>query len=638
MRDLLRYYEDEYRAIRQLAGDFARNFPEAARYLDLGERRGDDPYVERLIEAFCLIAARVNHRLDADFPEISKSLLSIVFPHYLRPVPSMSILQFRLKADSSKGLLEAVPFAAGIPVSLRDAQFRTCYPVDVWPVEVVSAEVMEPPGFPSSIREHSAVGAIRLELESAQPFRELKNFNRLRFHLSGDGHTPFSLYELLFGRCSAVIVFDNETDTILRLPSEAIKQVGFGEGDAVIPFDKSSLSGFGLIQEYFCFPQKFLFFDFVGLGQLKYARMKTQTARHTLSIFFMLDAFGVGHNRLRQAIVPIDKGNFLLGCTPVINLFKKLAEPIRVDQTQAEYRVVPDETRPLETEVYSIEEVAGRRLTERKIRSYGPLFCLDHKSGESREAGTFWAESRRPSDKEGDAGTSVFLSFIDEGLELKNPAAETLSVEIMCTNRDYPSNFALGLIFGEIEFRDSRLELRFTQGITRPQRVPLDRKLDWRVISQLGLRHLSLTRGTDDPLSAAPLRELLSIYNFSQDPAIEKRIRAVRTVTSRPTRSLLRFSGSAAERDGETGGNDRGTSSSGRAHRLSAAYCNGLAIDLDLEESPFLSNGVFLFASVLERFLSLYSPINSFTQLTATVSQGREVLKRWPPRAGEVLL
>ena len=363
-----------------------------------------------------------------------------------------------------------------------------------------------------------------------------------------------------------------------------------------------------MLHEYFSFPEKFLFFDLIGLDQLCDGEFGVKA-----EIVFLLDGHRTNDDRFRRLRFAMTPDTFRLGCTPVINLFSHLAEPIRADQTKPEYRVIPDLYRPDATEVYSVDSVKARSLTTRVTRSYRPFFSFTHAQTPARDE-AFWYGVRRSSERTGDAGTQNYLSIVDAEFRPQRPPDETLLVEVTCTNRDVPPNLALQFKFDELEFRDSRLEFRFTQRPSRPLRPPLDRKLDWRLISHLGLSYLSLVGNAGDTGSADALREMLQLYNFSEDLVVHNRILAIRAVASRPHRARLMMK---------------------QGKDTVPLFCHGLAVDLDLDGSPFNASGVFLFACFLESFLGLYSPINSFTQLTATIDEGRRILKRWPPRAGE---
>ena len=148
-QSLFPYYERELIFIRQFAQEFAERYPAAAGRLLLEPNRSGDPHVERLIESFALLAGRIHHKLDDEFPELTESLLSVLYPHYLAPVPSMAVVQFDL--DATRGPLpDGFPIPSGsrlqtARVGNTPCRFRTGYPVTLWPIELTSAALQSPP-------------------------------------------------------------------------------------------------------------------------------------------------------------------------------------------------------------------------------------------------------------------------------------------------------------------------------------------------------------------------------------------------------------------------------------------------------------------------------------------------------------
>src|SRR5512134_4029355 len=92
---LLRYYNQELQHLREMGAEFAQQFPKIAARLGVDGIEVADPYVERLLEGAAFLAARVQLRLDAEFPRFTQRLLEIVYPNYLAPTPSMLIAQFQ---------------------------------------------------------------------------------------------------------------------------------------------------------------------------------------------------------------------------------------------------------------------------------------------------------------------------------------------------------------------------------------------------------------------------------------------------------------------------------------------------------------------------------------------------------------
>lgn len=620
MRELYSYYERELAYMREMAGEFAKIYPDVAGRLDIQRHQCDDPHVERLIEAFCLISARIHHRLDSEFPEISQALLNLIYPAYLRPIPSLSIAQFQIDPKLT-AQSESLLIPAGEPLTAGEfCEFRTCYPVELWPITVEKASVLESADFPAWAPKRTAAAGILLRISAPVSFEKLSSLRRLRFALRGTTHAPYTLYEFLFNYLDGMVIHDpgNTCSEPLRLKRDEVQAVGFEEHESLLPFDRNTFFGFRLLQEYFTLPEKFLFFDLSGLQVLSQAKMGKQA-----EILFLLDRKTPKDERFRRLQFSTSAESFALGCTPIVNLFRKIAEPIRVDQRKPEYAVQPDLYRPDEMEVFSIDSVRGRALTTKLLRNYKPLFSFQHSHALNDSQQAFWYGTRRSSRQRGDEGTDVFLSLVDLGIEPARIPDETLLVETTCTNRDLPTQVNLHFEFSDdSRFRDSRIQWRLIQRPSQPLRPPLDRKIDWRLISLLGVNYLGLSEAADadetpdgDPTNA--LKELLTLLDFSNTAAIKDRIGAIRAISTTPIRARVKMR---------------------RAGQLVPVYCHGLAVTIDFDEEVLAATGAFLFGAVLERFLGQYCSLNSFTQLTATSHKGTRTIREWPPRAGNQVL
>jgi type VI secretion system protein ImpG len=297
-----------------------------------------------------------------------------------------------------------------------------------------------------------------------------------------------------------------------------------------------------------------------------------------------------------------------LGCTPIVNLFSRVAEPIALKQARAEYRLVPDVHRPLATEVYSIDAVTGISGYLGEEVSYEPCFSARH-AREGKGARAYWYATRRPSGRKDDPGTEVDLSFVDAEFNPRVPASHMVTVRATCTNRDLPARLPFGGEQGDFELEGKApvSRVRCLRRPTRPVRPPLRRGARWPLISHLALNHLSLV-DTDE--GAAALRELLRVYDFTDSAVTRQQIAGITGVAHR------RVAGRAGRKVG-------------------GAACLGVEVTLEFDESNYVGSGAFLLASVLERFLGLYVSINSFSQLVARTRQREGILRRWPPRAGE---
>ena len=613
MRDeLLGYYERELAYFRKLGGEFARRYPKIASRLELEPDRCEDPHVERLIEAFAFLASRIHLKVDDEFPEITEALLNVLYPALLAPVPSMSIVQFAMEAGPG-GLQTGQVVPRGSTVYTRPAagtscRFRTAYAAELWPIEVRSVRFDLPV---TGVSPEEARASLRLELKTAggTPLRALaaksgereEPLRRLRIYLAGDPKTVTSLYEHLL---TAVVSVDlrpggpRDLPSPVRLGPEVIVPAGFGRDEALLPADDRTFPGFRLVQEYLAFPEKFLFVDLEGLEALG-----AETFGDTVEVLFHLSRpFPQERN--------VGVSTFRLGCVPVVNLFRQVAEPILLTHLQPEYRVLPDVRRQDATEVYSIDSVGGAMRGSDRIVQYVPFYSFRHADPRDAE-GTFWYATRRPSTRAEDDGTEVFLSLVNRRYAPARSDAETLAVETTCTNRDLPERLPINVGDAsefQLEGPGVFSAIRCLRKPTPSLRLPARRGLQWRLVSHLSLNVLSLVEGSGKEGPEA-LREILGLYDYAESSANRQQIAGITRVLAR---RVVRSIG-----------------------LMNASYVRGIEVTLELDEQQFVGSGPFLFASVLERFLAHYASINSFCQTVLTTRQREGEIRRWPPRAGE---
>ena len=603
--DLLPYYERELTFIRRMAGEFAEKYPKVAGRLMLDANQCEDPHVERLIEAFALLAGRVHHKLDDEFPEITEALLDALFPHYLRPVPSQGIAQFQL--DPSQSAVACTPVPSGVclhsrPENGQYCSFRTCYPVTLWPIRITGASVSAANRLGSvSSSDAAAVVRVQMECTGGLQFGQLP-IDTIRFYLHGESAMIHALYESIFLHGHRVglrgLPAGNRAAQAV-LPASCLRQVGFSRDEAVLPYSDRSFAGYRILQEYFSFPEKFLFVDVTGLDRLA----KSDFGNAFEILIWLRDP---GAARLPVLEQGVGAETFQLGCTPMVNLFERIAEPIRVTHAKTEYRVIGDQHRQQGTEIYSVDRVASAVPYLEEPKLYQPFYALGH--GLSDEPGErFWSAHRRPSFRAGDNGTEVYLTLVDLNFEPAAAADETLTLQVTCTNRDQAGRLKFTGEPGELEPEGAALlRARCIRRPTPTRRPLLRRGLEWRLISHLSLNYLSIVEGGREAL-----QEILQLYNFSDDAALRKQIAGITGVGSRS---------SVARVASETG----------------ITFCRGTDVTITFDEDEYVGSGVLLLGSVLHRFLGLYSAVNSFSRLTMKTNKG--VFKQWPPLAGEQVL
>lgn len=608
--ELLPYYHSELSFIRRLGAEFARAYPKLAERLQWKDDVAADPHVERLIEAFAFLNARIRHKLDDDFPELASAMLDVLYPHYLVPVPSMAVVQFHL--DPGQGQLTTgytLPRDTELetePIEGEPCRFRTCYPVTLWPIELLSASLVSRPfTAPATPSTAEAVAVLRLELQCLGKeitFGQL-DLSSLRFFLKGQPQHVYWLYELIFNHALGVALANSPQDPRPAILSNGcLHPVGFEPDEGMFPYPARSFLGYRLLTEFFAFPEKFLFFDLVGLN-----RHLLGQAGRKLEVYVFLN------RTIRELEQNVTKDTFQLGCTTMVNLYRQQAEPIRLTHTETAYRVIPDVRRPLAGEVYSIDRVTAISPDNQRVE-YRPFYSFKHASDRQQQR-QFWHAVRRPAEQAAgrvDRGTEVYLSLVDLDFSPSTSGDWTLEVQTTCLNRDLP---------GRLPFGGGQPRLRLTRGapvaridcLTRPTptlRPALRHGILWRLISHLSLNHLSLA---DYEEGADALREILKLYDFTDSAETRAMIDGIRSVRARRV----------VGRDPK---DPRG------------GFCRGLEVTIDFDEERFVGSGLFLFAAVLERFLGLYCSINSFSKLIATTKQREGELRRWAPRAGQKIL
>jgi type VI secretion system protein ImpG len=613
---LFPYYERELVFIRQFAQDFAKQYPGAAQRLRLEPNQSTDPHIERLIEAFALLAGRIHHKLDDEFPELTDSLLGLLYPHYLAPVPSMAIVQFVLDAERATSP-DGFPIARHSMLTTPTmgegpCKYRTGYPVTLWPIVVTSAELLTPP-FPAGLQPPPRVSAalsLKLECQGKQKLSDL-SLDRLRFYLSGENHIVAKMYDMIFNHATQVyfrpVAAKGNLPALTLPPSRCLFPVGFDADEILLPYPRRSFPGYCLLTELFTFPSKFQFVDLGGFQQLRQAGYE----KHVEVVIYFNQPVG----GLQQAV---DVQTFRLGCTPIVNLFEQTAEPINVTQLTYEYRIVPDVARPMSTEVHSVNSVSSVDATTSVVTEYQPFYSFRHGYSPDKQH-TFWYTTRRPGPDDKDRGTDMYLTLVDINFDPGKPGGDTLVVRTTCTNRNMPDHLQrLGdKITLKLAAAAPLTGIRCVRTPTRTLRPPMRRRAYWRLLSHLSLNHLSLS---DSAEGLDALKEILRLYDFS-DTKADAQFAAV---------NRLLIEGIS------------GLSSRQVAGRVGPAATGGFALGVEVtatfDEKNYVGTGVYLVASVLERFLANYVSINSFTQLVAKTVQGEGVLKKWPPRMGELPL
>ncbi len=608
--DLLLYYERELTYIRQMAAQFAERYPKVASRLVIEADKCEDPNVERLLEGFAFLAASVHLKIDDEFPELTEAILGIVYPHFIQPIPSLSIAEFELdpsKGNLDKGLL--VPAGSILysrPVQGVPCKFRTCYDLTLYPVTATAADFATPDRLRPALKAPEAQYAISLRLSAPNDVvLGALEMDRLMLHLNGESSTIHSLYELLSARLTRILIRNPKEPRLapVEIPISSLRPMGFEENEGILSYPGRSLLAYRLMQEYFAFPEKFFFFELTGLHAIL-----SQGFANELEIVFLFSRIESEETRMKLEN-GINAGTFRTMAVPIVNLFPHTCEPIPMDQKKAEYPIIPDIRRMSALEIHTITEVNSLDINQQTITPYEPFYSVRH-GQMNRKQQTFYTASRRPSGRLNDEGTDLSLALVDLSFRPVYPKIDSITVKTICTNRDLPSRLPFGNEAGDFELEISA-PLKRIMALRKPTptlRPALGKSIYWKLISHLSLNYLSIVEQGRDAL-----QQILTLYNFTGSPSSDKMIQGITRLASR--RKFARL----VSDDG-------------------IAFARGFEVDIEFDEEQYVGGGVYLFAAVLERFLANYASLNSFTQLNARSLQRKEPLRQWPPRAGQKIL
>ena len=616
---LLRYYNQELQHLREMGAEFAQQFPKIAARLGMDGTEVTDPYVERLLEGVGFMSARVQLKLDAEFPRFTQRLLEIVYPNYLAPTPAMLVARFEPDLEDSN-------LARGFTVPRGSAlqslagrgdstvcDFRTAHDVTLWPLEITGAEYFSvAPDLPlATMRFGPRVkGGVRLRLRSTGgvPFNKL-GLERLRLFLTCNDELAYKLHELCLGACLGAFVRPLPAPAAWHhfLPPSSVRGAGYADDEALLPVTLRSFQGYRLLQEYFCFPQRFLFIDIDGL-----APSVKRHGGHELEIALVFER---GEAQLESLV---DAASFALFCAPAINLFPKRADRIHLTDNTYDYHVIADRTRPMDFEIFEVTGVTGYGIGNDSEQAFFPFYAAYHSEDSAhrayfmtqREPRLLSEAQKRSGTRTSYIGSEVYISIVDPGEAPYRSDLRKLAVTALCTNRDLPLQMPLhaGATDFTLESGAPVQAIRCVRGPSRPSASLGEGPLAWRFISHLALNYLSLLDANASD-GATALREMLQLYAASADDSTKKQIDGLRSIRARRSVRRLPLPGPLA-------------------------YGRGIEIELEVDELAFQGGSAFLFGSVMERFFARHVSINSFTE-TVLRSLGRGHVMRWVPRCGE---
>lgn len=615
---LLRFYEAELAHIRQMGVEFAQEFPKVAGRLDLANTEIADPFVERLLEGFAFLTARIQMKMTAEFPTFTQSLLQMVYPHYAAPTPSMAIVQVTAaEAIRTMGAGVVLPPGSELRSLLgtedqTNCVFRTAHPVHLLPIEVAEAEYI---GATAAIAALDLPGAgqakaairLRLRSQGGLPISKIA-LGQLDFYLGGPELSRMRLYEQLAAHVITIALRPSERPVPWHdtLPAASLQPIGFEPEEALLPALPETFDGYRLLQEFYALPERFHFFRLGGLEKAAFRCRGTE-----LDVVILLD-------RSDPALAGLGPDHLLLHCTPAINLFPRRSDRVNLDSATDEHLVVPDRMRPLDYEVFSIVGMEGFSAEGGPTQRFMPFYAANDLSRNPghrayymtrRQPHMLSSRARQRGPRSSYLGHDLYVSLVDADQAPVSDTLRQLGLDLLCTNRDLPMSMPVGKKGTDFTVAVNAPvdSVRCLVGPTPPVPCRGDGELAWRFISHLGLNYLSLV-DNDQMQGAAALRALLRLYVGRNDTRAMRQLEGLLSVAAEPIVRRLPGAGPVC---------------AGR----------GLQIRLVIDDTPFGGAGGIVLSAVLDRFFAKYVSINAFTE-TVMHAPDRGQVVRWPLRLG----
>jgi len=612
---LLRLYNDELAHLREVGAEFAKEFPKIAARLSMDGVEVNDPYVERLLEGFAFLAARVQLKIDAEHPRLIQHMLETVYPGFLSPVPSMMMARLRpdlLDPNLARGF--KIPRGSALTSEAVRGQntrceFRTSQDVTLWPIEIDAVQYFtHAPDLPLTrlpgARQIRGGLRIKLKTHGGIKFRQL-GLDTLPLYIAAPDDVAFRLHELVLGNGLGTWV-GNGAKAAMSAHADAgsLKPVGFGDDEALLPETLRGFSGHRLLQEYAAMPQRFLQFAVTDLAR-RFALVDGTEAE-------IVVLFGKADVSLESLV---DAQSLALYCTPAVNLFPKRLDRIQLGAGAWEHHVVPDRTRPMDFEVHTIESVTGFGTAQAAEQKFLPLYSAFHE--ESRNHGAYYTARREPrllsnrqrldGPRSAYVGQEIFLSLVDPDNAPYRDDIRQLSLTALVTNRDLPVLLPGSATTWTLDAAGPTTRIDTLRGPTRPVQRIARGDVGWAMVSLLTLNYLSIA-GEDPARAGAALRSLLSLHGPEQDMAWSKQVDGVQSLQAQSVVRRLPFPGPLT-------------------------FGCGVEITLVADELGFQGSSAFLLGSVLDRFFARHASANSFVE-TVLRSASRGEILRATPRVG----
>jgi type VI secretion system protein ImpG len=575
--DLLPYYEKQLQEFGQQSRAFAQKYPKIAQRLSLNQEQIDDPHIERLIQAFSLVAARIDKKLNDSYDVFTRALFEVMFPQYLRPFPACTVVSFedqhKLKQLTEVHVIPAKTALKSRSIKGVQCEFNTTQAVRLLPITLTNLNFTTAPSVHLQLKQNATLSFKFAVYGDAQTWITQEH---LPIYLDAISHFPLQVLDSLFKTDTAFSLKIGQQRIEIANPFSVM---GFAESESLLPVDQHTHHAYRLLMEYFCFPEKFNYLN------LNLAALKPHLKQHNefeLQLHFKL-------NLNDQAVVrnysELDVANFKLFTSPAVNLFEKQAEPQKINHQQLEYPLMTDAHHPEFYQVYSILGMHMIREKTNQEQSYTPVlpfFAMSHYQQDQTQF--FYALS--PKQLKSDL-IEMGYSIISKSLEPYATKSDFISTKLLCSNRNLPHE-ALGQTNNILNLNESNLARRalLLKRPTLPQYFQQNQKEQWRIISHLSLNTLALMKGD----TVAHLKELLSLYNLPNSKENHLLIDAIKQVEFFLVHKLV-------------------------DSKPFPMFVRGVKAKLSIDSSVFRGHSLYLFSQLLSHIFNLKVQINSFVDV-----------------------
>jgi len=541
--------------------EYGRQHPTQAAALLSGHRC---PYTKHLIEAFCFIASHIEDQINDDFNKLAQQLIEIIWPHYMYPLPSSVILEFKPKQGSIKSsqtikkgtevLSVMIPDDKGFPCKFTTSSSILVRPLNISKVEKIRNEDHDILQLVFSKNKH-----ITWENIGKQP---------LKIYLHGDQRIALSLYYFILKKVKSVSVKwskftkDFTPDVFQSVISN------LDENFSLFSYPKYSFKGFQLLETYFNFPESLRYIKLDILSQLD---IPDEISEFTVNLKMEYNNFSPGIS------------NFKLNCVPATNLFDDDAssDPIKFDNSKSVHEIKINQEYVNHRFPIFVRRVIGSNKNKRF--EYHPFISYRHEQ-DDKSSGYYLL--KRQYDKNGQP--KILIQIISSKNKKIN---ETISLNLSCSN----GYLAKLLGPGDIKIIDSTgLDFVEVQNITAPTESvypKIENKELWTLINALSLNYLSLN-------NVEYVKKLLLLYDRKKDIANQKRIYGIDSVQlySKPVRKIIK-----------------------------GCIVYGQLMDIILNNNNFTNNGdMLMFSEIFSKIISMYVSINSFCKIRVRKKNEKE--------------